>query len=69
MGCQRAIAEQIVKHGGNYGLVLKRNHKHLYEAVEALFQRAHAMPSVGPRLSKEIHPHLIPSKRNPVSHI
>ena len=51
MGCQRAIAEQIVKQGGDYVLALKRNHENLYEAVEALFQRAHATPSAGPRLS------------------
>jgi len=51
MGCQRAIAEQIVQQGGDYVLALKRNHEHLYEAVEALFQRAHAMPSAGLRLS------------------
>jgi predicted transposase YbfD/YdcC len=47
MGCQRAIAAQIVKQGGDYVLALKRNHETLYEAVEELFERAHVMPSAG----------------------
>jgi predicted transposase YbfD/YdcC len=51
MGCQRAIAQQIVTQGGNYVLALKRNHEHLYEAVEALFQPAPTTPSAGPPLS------------------
>ena len=40
MGCQRAIAQQIVEQGGEYVLALKRNQETLYEAVEQLFQRA-----------------------------
>jgi predicted transposase YbfD/YdcC len=51
MGCQRAIAQQIVTQGGDYVLALKRNHEHLYDAVEALFQPAPATPSAGPCLS------------------
>ena len=43
MGCQRAIAAQIVKQGGVYVLALKRNHETLYEAVEELFARAQLM--------------------------
>lgn len=50
MGCQRAIAGQIVDQGGDYLLALKRNHEHLYDAVEALFQHAHTTPSTGPTL-------------------
>ena len=50
MGCQRAIAAQIVKQGGAYVLALKRNHETLYEAVEELFARAQLMPSSGPVL-------------------
>jgi predicted transposase YbfD/YdcC len=50
MGCQRAIAAQIVKQGGDYVLALKRNHETLYEAVEELFARAQLMPSSGPVL-------------------
>jgi predicted transposase YbfD/YdcC len=49
MGCQRAIARQIVEEGGDYVLALKRNHEHLYDAVEALF--AQATSSAGPSLS------------------
>jgi len=41
MGCQRAIAQQIVEQGGEYVLALKRNQETLDEAVEQLFQRAH----------------------------
>lgn len=40
MGCQTAIARQIVGHGGDYVLALKENHGRLYRAVEDLFQRA-----------------------------
>jgi predicted transposase YbfD/YdcC len=50
MGCQRAIAAQIVKQGGDYVLALKRNHETLYEAVEALFVRAQDTPNAGPAL-------------------
>jgi len=50
MGCQRAIAAQIVQHGGDYVLALKRNHETLYQAVKELFARAQLMPSSGPVL-------------------
>lgn len=40
MGCQTAIARQIVAQGGDYVLALKENQGRLYGAVEALFQRA-----------------------------
>jgi predicted transposase YbfD/YdcC len=50
MGCQRAIAQQIVMQGGDYVLALKRNQETLYGAVEELFQRAHTTPSAGPAL-------------------
>jgi len=40
MGCQTAIAEQIVEQGGDYVLALKRNHGKLYEAVEQAFATA-----------------------------
>lgn len=40
MGCQRAIAEQIVEQGGDYVLALKGNHGKLYEAVAQLFRAA-----------------------------
>jgi predicted transposase YbfD/YdcC len=39
MGCQRKIAEQIVMRGGEYVLVLKANHSHLYEDVVVTFSR------------------------------
>ena len=51
MGCQRAIAQQIVTQGGEYVLALKRNHETLYGAVEDLFARAQLTPSAGPTLS------------------
>lgn len=41
MGCQRAIAEQIVEQGGDYVLALKGNQGTLHEAVEQLFQTHH----------------------------
>lgn len=40
MGCQRAIAEQIVEQGGDYVLALQGNHGKLYEAVAQLFRAA-----------------------------
>lgn len=50
MGCQKAIAQQIVEQGGDYVLALKGNQETLYEAVEQLFQSAHDTPSEGPVL-------------------
>ena len=45
MGCQTAIAEQIVEQGGDYVLALKRNPGKLYAAVEQAFATASATPS------------------------
>jgi predicted transposase YbfD/YdcC len=50
MGCQKAIAQQIVEQGGDYVLALKRNQETLYEAVEQLFQRAYTTLGEGPSL-------------------
>jgi predicted transposase YbfD/YdcC len=38
MGCQKAIAQQIVTQKGDYVLALKNNHKRLYEEVRALLE-------------------------------
>jgi predicted transposase YbfD/YdcC len=40
MGCQRAIAHQIVEQGADYVLALKQNQGTLYAAVEQTFQTA-----------------------------
>ena len=40
MGCQKAIAQQIVDQGADYVLALKANQGNLYAAVEQLFQTA-----------------------------
>ncbi len=40
MGCQKAIAQQIIEQHGDYVLALKENHPHLYEDVESLFHWA-----------------------------
>jgi predicted transposase YbfD/YdcC len=40
MGCQKAIAKQIVDQGGDYVLALKGNQGTWYAAVEQLFQTA-----------------------------
>lgn len=42
MGCQRAIAEQIIDQGGDYVLGLKGNQGNLHEAVEEFFTTASA---------------------------
>jgi predicted transposase YbfD/YdcC len=42
MGCQTAIAEQIVDQGGNYVLALKGNHPRMLTDVAALFADARA---------------------------
>jgi predicted transposase YbfD/YdcC len=42
MGCQRAIAEQIIDQGGDYVLGLKGNQGTLHEAVEDFFTTAQA---------------------------
>lgn len=40
MGCQRAIAEQIIDRGGDYLLAVKDNHKALHEDLKLLFKDA-----------------------------
>jgi predicted transposase YbfD/YdcC len=40
MGCQKAIAKQIIEQKGDYVLALKGNQSGLHEAVEAIFQEA-----------------------------
>ena len=40
MGCQRAIAAQIVAQGGHYVLSVKDNHPNLHEQIETFFQAA-----------------------------
>ena len=47
MGCQKAIAEQIVARGGDYLLALKGNQGKLAEAVEELFTDADAADYAG----------------------
>lgn len=42
MGCQRAIAQQIIKQEGDYVLGLKGNQSKLHEAVEDFFETAQA---------------------------
>lgn len=44
MGCQRAIADQIVEQGGESVLALKRNQGKVYEAVEEVFETARHTP-------------------------
>jgi predicted transposase YbfD/YdcC len=41
MGCQKAIAKQIVDQGGDYVLALKQNQGTLYTEVEQVFQAEH----------------------------
>ena len=42
MGCQRAIAAQIVEQAGHYVLSVKDNHPKLHEQIERFFQAAGA---------------------------
>lgn len=44
MGCQRAIAQQIVDQGGDYLLAVKDNQPTLYQAVLRAFEHAEADP-------------------------
>ena len=54
MGCQRAIAEEIVAKGGDYVLALKANQNQLYERAQTLV--AHSQTPDGPRqVSQEQH--------------
>ena len=44
MGCQKAVAKQIIAKGGEYVLALKGNQSNLHEDVKLFFEdaRAHA---------------------------
>lgn len=43
LGCQRDVAERIVKQGGDYVLAVKDNQKHLSEAIVEFFDTAKAL--------------------------
>jgi predicted transposase YbfD/YdcC len=43
LGCQRDIAERIVKRGGDYVLAVKDNQKHLSEAIVDFFDTAESL--------------------------
>jgi len=47
MGCQRAIAEQVIEQGGDYVLGLKDNQPSLSDAVEEFFETAQAADFAG----------------------
>ena len=47
MGCQRAIAEQIIDQGGDYVLGLKGNQGSLHDAVQDYFTTAQAAEFAG----------------------
>ena len=51
MGCQKAIAQQIVDQGGDYVLALKRNQGTLYAEVKQLFESVHTTASEAAALS------------------
>jgi len=53
LGCQTAIAEQIVSQGGNYVLALKGNHPRMLADVAALFADARAALQVEYGLSSD----------------
>jgi hypothetical protein len=40
MGCQKAIAKQIVDQGGDYVLVVKENQEHLFDDIQATVEKA-----------------------------
>ena len=40
MGCQKAIAQQIVDQGGDYVLTVKENQEHLWEDIQATVEKA-----------------------------
>lgn len=56
LGCHTAIADQIVRQGGDYILALKGNQPRLYAAVVALFADAHAarQPAYGMTLAARV---------------
>ena len=40
MGCQKEIAAKIVECGGDYGLIVKSNHEHLFKDIQTVFGQA-----------------------------
>jgi predicted transposase YbfD/YdcC len=40
MGCQKAIARQIVDQGGHYAFIVKENQEHLWEDIRRRFEQA-----------------------------
>jgi predicted transposase YbfD/YdcC len=40
MGCQKAIAQQIIAQGGHYALVVKDNQEHLHKDIQQAFRQA-----------------------------
>ena len=50
MGCQRAIAETIIKGGGDYILAVKDNQPTLHAEIQAAFATAATPPARSPRL-------------------
>lgn len=50
MGCQRAIAERIIKGGGDYILAVKDNQPTLHAEIQAAFAAAATPPARSPRL-------------------
>jgi predicted transposase YbfD/YdcC len=47
MGCQKAIAKEIVDGGGEYALTVKDNQEHLLEDIEKCFHDAFEVNMVG----------------------
>lgn len=52
MGCQKAIAEQIIEQEGDYVLRVKANHPQVHEQLQAHFDAAHATSFVGQRVDE-----------------
>lgn len=52
MGCQKAIAKQIVAKGGDYALAVKGNQEHLEEDIRACFIHAYDNDCKGVRYEK-----------------
>src|SRR5947209_4610936 len=40
MGCQKEIAAKIVERGGQYALIVKTNHEHLFADIQTIFGEA-----------------------------
>ena len=56
IGCQKAIAQQIVDKGGNYLLAVKANQEHLLEDIQATVTKA-AGRRLAQRASRDGHDH------------